>query len=373
MKRLRRESDFYSNVHENDYSEEQSIYSINNTGKWKRSQLLGKGYNGTVYLVEMIKPPPIITSSRLNGSHPIMAVKTTLASRSDELKKEKKLLQLFHDSPYIVRCFGDDITITTDNNGNKTKLYNVFLEYAQGGCLADFMDVTILSETKVRQYTKSILRGLECVHKKGIVHCDLKPENILMVKEEDDDEDFVAKISDFGLSKKMSDDWMTPSIVKGTKVYWAPECVEDEIQEQCSDIWALGCIVLYMLTDGSIRWNNKINETMSKDAKDFLVKCFEANPLERPSATMLLSHPFVVSLYTVNVSANASENFAFFADRELVVSIDLSLLLLPSTNKSSHSYKMAIVFAPAQNQKDIAQENKNCFFNKKNGVHHTYL
>ncbi|KAF4351211.1 hypothetical protein F8388_000387 [Cannabis sativa] len=181
--------------------------------------------------------------------------------------------------------FGDDITITTDNNGNKTKLYNVFLEYAQGGCLADFMDVTILSETKVRQYTKSILRGLECVHKKGIVHCDLKPENILMVKEEDDDEDFVAKISDFGLSKKMSDDWMTPGIVKGTKVYWAPECVEDEIQEQCSDIWAL---------DGSIRWNNKINETMSKDAKDFLVKCFEANPLERPSATMLLSHPFVV-------------------------------------------------------------------------------
>ncbi|KAM6542366.1 hypothetical protein CsatB_006813 [Cannabis sativa] len=293
MKRLRRESDFYSNVHENDYSEEQSIYSINNTGKWKRSQLLGKGYNGTVYLVEMIKPPPIITSSRLNGSHPIMAVKTTLASRSDELKKEKKLLQLFHGSPYIVRCFGDDITITTDNNGNKTKLYNVFLEYAQGGCLADFMGVTILSETKVRQYTKSILRGLECVHKKGIVHCDLKPENILMVKEEDDDEDFVAKISDFGLSKKMSDDWRTPGIVKGTKVYWAPECVEDEIQEQCSDIWALGCIVLYMLTDGSMRWNNKINETMSKDAKDFLVKCFEANPLERPSATMLLSHPFV--------------------------------------------------------------------------------
>ncbi|KAF4388363.1 hypothetical protein G4B88_013200 [Cannabis sativa] len=80
-----------------------------------------------------------------------------------------------------------------------------------------------------------------------------------------------------------------------------------------------------------------------------------------------------ISLYTVNVSANASENFAFFADRELVVPIDLSLLLLPSTNKSSHSYKMAIVFAPAQNPKDIAQENKNCFFNKENGVHHTYL
>uniref|UniRef100_A0A803NGI7 Protein kinase domain-containing protein n=1 Tax=Cannabis sativa TaxID=3483 RepID=A0A803NGI7_CANSA len=127
-----------------------------------------------VYLVEMIKPPPIITSSRLNGSHPIMAVKTTLASRSDELKKEKKLLQLFHDSPYIVRCFGDDITITTDNNGNKTKLYNVFLEYAQGGCLGDFMGVTILCETK----------------------------------EEDGDEDFVAKISVLDFEKDV-DDWRT--------------------------------------------------------------------------------------------------------------------------------------------------------------------
>ncbi|XP_062080960.1 mitogen-activated protein kinase kinase kinase 20-like [Humulus lupulus] len=290
MKRLRKESDVHV-IHED--NGEESIYS--NTGKWKRGRLLGRGYGGSVYLAEMIKPPPPITS-RLNGSHPIMAVKSTLASHGDDLKKEKKFLQLFVDSPYIVRCFGDDMTITTDDQGNKTKLYNVLLEYASGGCLADFMEGTILSETQVRQHTKSILRGLECIHDKGVVHCDLKPENILMVKEEDDDDEFVAKISDFGLSK-MADDWMiTPNtftIVKGTRVYWAPECVQDEVQEKCSDVWALGCIVLYMLMGGRLKWNNKVSESVSKEAKDFLIKCFEADPLQRPSAKVLLSHPFV--------------------------------------------------------------------------------
>lgn len=36
-----------------------------------------------------------------------------------------------------------------------------------------------------------------------------------------------------------------------------------------------------------------IPETLSLEGKDFLHCCFRRNPAERPSASMLLEHPFV--------------------------------------------------------------------------------
>lgn len=36
-----------------------------------------------------------------------------------------------------------------------------------------------------------------------------------------------------------------------------------------------------------------IPESLSKDARDFILKCLQVNPDERPTATALLDHPFV--------------------------------------------------------------------------------
>lgn len=100
--------------------------------------------------------------------------------------------------------------------------------------------------------------------KKGFVHCDLKPANILLVKDDEKDDDFVAKIADFGLTKRTR------------RLYFAPECVLVNYQEQPSDIWALGCIVLSELNH-KIKFESPIiprDHSISKEAKDFLMKCF---------------------------------------------------------------------------------------------------
>ena len=129
--------------------------------------------------------------------------------------------------------------------------------------------------------------------------------------------EFRAKIGDLGLAKRenQSKKRRLEPYWRGTPMYLSPEAVSDNIQECPADIWALGCIVLEMLT-GKPPWDReeymvaedvlkkiggghelpKIPGNLSKEAKDFLKGCFVRNPRYRWTAEMLLNHPFVEGL-----------------------------------------------------------------------------
>ncbi|XP_059190355.1 interleukin-1 receptor-associated kinase 4 [Centropristis striata] len=87
-------------------------------------------------------------------------------------------------------------------------------------------------------------RGLEYLHSNHHVHRDVKSANILL------DETFVAKISDFGLTrasaKKTSTTMMTERIV-GTRAYMAPEALRGEITPK-SDVFSFGVVLLEILS-----------------------------------------------------------------------------------------------------------------------------
>ncbi|KAM6937135.1 interleukin-1 receptor-associated kinase 4 [Xenentodon cancila] len=87
-------------------------------------------------------------------------------------------------------------------------------------------------------------RGLEYLHCNHHVHRDVKSANILL------DENFVAKISDFGLTrasaKRTSTTMMTERIV-GTRAYMAPEALRGEITPK-SDIFSFGVVLLEILS-----------------------------------------------------------------------------------------------------------------------------
>jgi len=74
----------------------------------------------------------------------------------------------------------------------------------------------------IYQIARDITRGLEYLHKgcnTRIVHFDIKPHNILL------DENFYAKISDFGLTKlcPKNESIISMSDARGTMGYVAPE------------------------------------------------------------------------------------------------------------------------------------------------------
>ncbi|KAK6162941.1 hypothetical protein DH2020_002782 [Rehmannia glutinosa] len=262
---------------------------------WTRGETLGKGGFGFVSIAK---------THQESHLPPLVAVKSAKLSESGSLSKEKELLDKFQNCPSILRCFGDDVT--TENN---EKLYNILLEYASGGCLVDRIHLKGLPENIVSRYTKSILKALIHIHKFGYVHCDVKPHNVLLVGDDQD-----AKLADFGSCKCWRDDIGKSCDFRGTVIYAAPESISRQEYVPESDVWALGCTVLQMLTGKSpwvidrktmeakdvlfkIGCSNDIPEIqrhkISKEAKDFLKKCLVKDPRARWTADMLLDHPFL--------------------------------------------------------------------------------
>ncbi|XP_052119104.1 CBL-interacting serine/threonine-protein kinase 24-like [Arachis duranensis] len=96
-----------------------------------------------------------------------------------------------------------------------------------------------------------IVKGLSHIHRKGIVHCDLKPENILVFPSLDKEiANYQLKIANFGLSKtkeEKTDVELWKSKPRGMPSYLSPEAFSGHIDAPM-DIWALGCIVIEMLT-----------------------------------------------------------------------------------------------------------------------------
>ncbi|TQD84832.1 hypothetical protein C1H46_029610 [Malus baccata] len=160
--------------------------------EWIRGKEIGRGSFATIYTAKSTSP-----SSHLP---PLVAVKASESGYSDSLKNEKQVIDQIGSCPQIIRCFGADHSVE-----NGEKFYNLVLEYASGGTLADELKRNggRLPEFDVQRHTKSVLRGLEFIHAKGFVHCDLKLQNVLVFADGAAKiADGAAKIADFGLAKK---------------------------------------------------------------------------------------------------------------------------------------------------------------------------
>ncbi|KAM3301999.1 hypothetical protein P3S67_016501 [Capsicum chacoense] len=89
-----------------------------------------------------------------------------------------------------------------------------------------------------------IAKGLAYLHdecSQKIIHLDIKPQNILL------DQNFNAKISDFGMSKLIEKDKSKiETRMRGTRGYLAPEWLNSVITEKV-DVYAFGIVLLEVL------------------------------------------------------------------------------------------------------------------------------
>lgn len=265
---------------------------------WFRGDMIGKGSYGCVFIGSLKNP-----NSKYSSYPPIMAVKSAEVSASCSIQKEKEVMDNIRGNPNVIECYGEEIT----NGDNGQMVYNLLLEYGSGGTLDDLIkksDGKGLSEFDVRRYARSIVLGLSHVHKKGYVHCDLKPQNVMMVSSCSKNGGFNAKIGDFGLAKRAKQRNNSGTFWRGTPLYLAPEVVSDGVQEPPADIWAVGCIVLEMLTGKSLGYFGQdlcVDEILSrvdvsKEGISFLKGCLCKKVMCRLTANMLLNHPFLKGL-----------------------------------------------------------------------------
>ncbi|OAY69607.1 G-type lectin S-receptor-like serine/threonine-protein kinase [Ananas comosus] len=91
-------------------------------------------------------------------------------------------------------------------------------------------------------------RGITYLHEECrdcIIHCDIKPENILL------DDNFSAKVSDFGLAKLLHPKdhrHRTLTSVRGTRGYLAPEWLANLPITSKSDVYSYGMVLLEIVS-----------------------------------------------------------------------------------------------------------------------------
>ena len=88
-----------------------------------------------------------------------------------------------------------------------------------------------------------IASALEIAHRNHIIHRDIKPHNIIIT------EDGVAKVTDFGIAKAVSNSTITAfGTTIGSVHYFSPEHARGGFTDEKSDLYSLGVVMYEMLT-----------------------------------------------------------------------------------------------------------------------------
>jgi len=199
----------------------------------------------------------------------------------------------------------------------------IVLEYVDGWSLHGFleayyhnrsprdMEEPVIAYELIFRYTRYVLKGLDYLHKKRIVHSDLRCANILLST------NHVAKLADFGISTQLGDianlsGFRRPgAVLKVGNPFWcAPEVLLGGEADYSSDVWSLGICLMEMLffqlpfASGfggyevatqyiwrlcQDRMIPEVPDWVDEDVRNTIVACLNFNPDERPKPKELLN------------------------------------------------------------------------------------
>ena len=131
--------------------------------------------------------------------------------------------------------------------GQEYNIYYIVMELIQGKTLKQIIEEDgHLSWKWSVNIAIQIASALEMAHKNNIIHRDIKPHNIMIT------EDGVAKVTDFGIAKAVSNSTITAfGTTLGSVHYFSPEHARGGYTDSKSDLYSLG-VVMYEMVTGKV-------------------------------------------------------------------------------------------------------------------------
>ncbi|KAJ2415595.1 hypothetical protein GGI10_001591 [Coemansia sp. RSA 2530] len=198
------------------------------------------------------------------------------------------------------------------SHGGVVQLYDSFederfvylvMEHCSGGDLWRYLkqrggggELAALAEGEARHVMRQTAGAVAYLHAHGVLHRDLKLANILLTQSMD------VRVADFGLATWVGH--IEPTTMCGTPSYISPEILARQPYGLEADVWALGCLLVTLLTgsqpfrDAGRRITEdvvagiRLPRDVSEEARSLVRGLLRIDPAARIRSERILDHPF---------------------------------------------------------------------------------
>jgi serine/threonine-protein kinase len=227
-------------------------------------------------------------------------------ARDTHLNREvavKVLSPAFADDPYLLMRFRREANVLASLNhpnivtifdiGQESRAVYIAMELVEGKSLDEILAAGALPTHEALDIAVQISTGLAVAHESGIVHRDLKPKNVMIRQ------DGLAKILDFGLSKRAADFPSSDTeestaatqegVLLGTIDYMSPEQASGRPTDFHSDQFSFGSLLYEMVTGKQPFHGETVPQTLAAIIEDDPKPIASLNP-EVPGAIEAIVH-----------------------------------------------------------------------------------